>query len=205
MTSFVTEVTPFLQSNRNDLKISSIELLLQLSENPDEVSKMTEKNFLNLICNCLSCKEVSLKTLQLLTNIVASNVSVGSNLDYLLLINTAKSILSVEENINTFLMLLSNLTLSAEFCRFLCSDDASVRDILLYLVNCFLNYDVIKESESSTDWELFDKWQYMSSVICNLTQEQQGREIFLQPSYNFSKEFIVHVTTHLYTLIINFF
>jgi len=193
MTSFVAEVTPFLQSNRIDLKLSSIELLLQLSENPDEIAKMAEKYFLELICKCLSCKDATLKTLQLLTNIVASNISFVENLDYGFLINSAESILSTEENINAFLMLLANLTLSNEFCEFFSSEDVLAREVLLRLVKSFIDYNVSKESELIIDWENIDKWQYMSSVICNLSKEQQGRNIFLNPSHNFSKEFIIHV------------
>lgn len=190
MASF-EDLLPFLNENRNDLKLRTLDVLL--AQKWDESTLLDilvsdRFNYIPVIFSLLKDGELSLKTSFLLVNILSETHGV---LKFVNGIEIIHDILKLLENKNkdskVFLILLANLTIEEEIAQ-------SFVEVVYYsptppvhvheLIESFLNYDPQDEIffESDDDRLLADPWQQVSSILCNISRLDKGRDVLFTRS-----------------------
>ncbi len=149
-----------------------------------------------------SMKEYKLALVETLTNKVADAGESLSKLDVESIINTVIKQLQLKERnsaiINTFLILLSNLTVHVTYCEILMEKLESDPELYVNfreIIENFLSNNPQLENDVSdeSEWIITDPWQFTASILCNLCQIQSGRRLVLQQSYNYMPRIVEQV------------
>lgn len=132
--------------------------------------------------------EHHLLLVQLLANRFADDqhiqsTDVEATLKYLLSwLNVNSSIFHETELVHFHLVVLANLTLTEANCAFFFSQMSIDVAPFQRLVGAFLGHNAQTEEEplEESEWTLLDPLQHVASVLCNLTQWEDGRKIILK-------------------------
>lgn len=130
---------------------------------------------------------------------------------------TKSASIEATNNVSYTLLILQNLTSYESNCKSLLNMimesnsstfDLSISSAWLDILNSFLDYNPLSEqyfseelaeAENKEDfWRLKDPLQHMSFIICNLSQYEEYRDIFLKRSLLNLPRLLPQVNTHSY-------
>jgi len=200
--SISSEVINYLESSDIGLKVNTIQILEQLLDDSHEVEVISSPRNLELIINLLKEQKLSHLACNLLTNLIAVDISILERINIINILAILESYLTVsEENISTYLMLLSNITLTENNSSlvsnyFFMESSPKHKNIEAILIEFLAITQVPTTSGPDINWNDTDPWQYMSNVICNLSREELSRNFFFQRSNNF-RALLPHVRSLL--------
>ena len=186
MAEFIDEIASHLDGTSAAIMTEALTALLHVTESDPSI--VLDKNILLKVERCLSSHIVPIMEAAavLLTNNIASNT------DLVLELNSAaifeRTISIIRENtslINTFMMLLSNVTISEASCEKIFSSE-SFQSNYVSLIDNFINYNPqAVETDGMTEFSQIDKYQYLGSFICNMTRIVGFRRILLRLDGNY--------------------
>lgn len=152
-------------------------------------------------------EDFRLALLQHLVNKIA-DYDWSTSTDYVDVVRTLLSLLTIipsrddelKRQIDATLCCLNNLTGSedmvAKFFETIDSD-SQLREKLHFSINSFLSYNPQLEDMSMdpkvADWAIYDEWQHMGGLLCNLAAVEAGRQILLQQSNGYMQKLILQV------------
>mmetsp|Transcript_9046 Transcript_9046/g.13594 ORF Transcript_9046/g.13594 Transcript_9046/m.13594 type:complete len:383 (-) Transcript_9046:52-1200(-) len=180
MTSPLTEIFPFLDSDDSNVKSQALTILASVV-NETNSSEFCQSNYISKILDCFNNSELCIQTATLLTNIVAC----GGEFDGKITIEKVMEILSRDlnnESIDIYLMLLTNLTTSEDISDKFISTCNKHAPILQQMIDKFLDYNPQLVEGPGVEFSEIDKWQHFASILCNICRLENGRTLLLDRS-----------------------
>lgn len=192
----INELIEFLKGSRNDLKEEVLKIILNIINeinynyfNTNEIITLlltlfkNNNNFKVYISNIFSL--IIAEGGQLFNSKEILKVILNELLEIITINNINNSlIITNKELINSYLSLLTNLTINEE------NNEVFVEEILLdnklnLLLEHFLDYNPQAESNEITDYQIFDPWQHFASILCNICRQEKVQLFLLNRSHNY--------------------
>jgi hypothetical protein len=176
----IAELIPLLSSKRADVRLQSLQIAAHGVDSTNAADLCEESAFSNII-EALDQPELRIHAATLIINIIAEEGAITQTTLILeKVIDFLKSADCPREEINMYLILLTNLTISEDLCEHFITHCAKT-DTSQVLIDHFLAYNpqTVEGEEVLVDYSDTDAWQYFSSVLCNLCRLEGGRRLIL--------------------------
>lgn len=161
---------------------------LEISDIINGINNVTMRDYKTALIQCLINKVAD--NLETLTEINIRNVATISL--------TSLQVEKKSENIDLFLTLLSNLTISIQSCEVFMSlleSEAKLYANFRFIIDNFLSNNPQLEDNISdpSEWVNADPWQNTASILCNLCQCTAGRKVLLNKSYGYVNKLVIQI------------
>ena len=201
MAEFLPEILVHLDGSNPDLIAEATRALVQILHHDESIVLDAATRFKIQRGVIHSNMDIASSSAALLTNIIALHPELAKDVDIAAIFGRTIQICNSDKSqSNTFLMLLSNLTLDEEIADKLVRC-AAFATVMPSLVELFLSYmPQAVETEDATDFDYIDCYQYAGSLICNLSRVAEFRKFLLNISSDYYPRLFsqVNVLSHTF-------